>query len=70
MEETKIVDFEYYCRYCVNFKKKEEEEPCCDCLEVPARYNSKKPERFEPTEKYERDHSGKRTRKDRKKDAT
>ena len=46
-ENLKEVYFGMYCQECLHGKKAEEEPPCCDCLEVPARYGSHIPEKFE-----------------------
>lgn len=46
-DNTKLVDFALYCPMCKHNGKKESEEPCDECLEVPARRNSHKPERWE-----------------------
>lgn len=43
----KEVDFEKYCKTCKNNKLKEEETPCYECLSIPARPYSHKPERYE-----------------------
>ena len=39
----KEVYFSEYCKTCINFDKKEDEDPCHDCLNEPARENSHKP---------------------------
>lgn len=41
---TKIVEFGQYCPTCRNFEKEEDEDPCCDCLNIEVRDNSHKPE--------------------------
>lgn len=48
MEEilTKFVDFEKYCKDCKFKDKSENEEPCNECLGVPARQYSHKPIKF------------------------
>ena len=43
----KIVDFSAYCKTCVHKDKKEDEEPCCDCLDESVNVNSHKPVRYE-----------------------
>lgn len=43
----KEVDFNKYCKTCRHEKVKETEEPCCDCLDIAARSESHKPERWE-----------------------
>ncbi len=45
-EFTKFVDFETYCKTCKYEKTDEGEDPCNDCLSVPARENTRKPERW------------------------
>ena len=45
-EFTKFVDFETYCKTCKYEKTDEGEDPCNDCLAVPARENTRKPERW------------------------
>lgn len=47
IEQLHIVDFDKYCPNCKHFEKSEAESPCDDCLEVSARYGSRKPERWE-----------------------
>lgn len=41
-----IVDFEKWCATCENRDKAATDEPCDSCLTVPARPNSRKPERW------------------------
>lgn len=48
--KEKEVYFHEYCKLCKYFKKTEEEEPCCDCLEEPVNTNSHKPVYFEEKE--------------------
>ena len=43
MDNTKFVDFANYCKTCVHQKASEDEEPCNECLNVPARKNSSRP---------------------------
>lgn len=57
INEEKEVYFHEYCKLCQHFKKTEEEEPCCDCLNEPVNTNSHKPVYFEEVEK-----NGKNTR--------
>lgn len=45
--KDKLVEFEKYCSQCKFSSAKEEEEPCCDCLEYPVNANSHKPVCFE-----------------------
>lgn len=42
-----IIAFEEYCGKCRYYSLKETEEPCYECLNVPARPFSKIPEYFE-----------------------
>lgn len=51
MDEIKFVDFNKYCKTCVNHTKSEEEDPCWDCLTEPTNVNSEKPVRWEEKEK-------------------
>ena len=44
----KHVDFEKYCPLCKHQKKDGNSEPCDECLNVPARQYSHKPEKFVP----------------------
>ena len=48
---TKFIDFEKYCKECKHESKKENEEPCDECLATPAREYSHKPIFFEKIEK-------------------
>lgn len=43
----KIVEFDKYCKTCLHEKKKETEEPCCDCMEESVNMNSHKPVKYE-----------------------
>lgn len=45
--KLKEVYFSEWCSKCKHFEKKEEEEPCDECLEHPGREYSHKPEKFE-----------------------
>lgn len=38
----RIVKFEY-CNTCENFNKKEDDDPCFDCLDQPVNEDSRKP---------------------------
>lgn len=40
-----IVDF-YLCNFCEHKKKKECEEPCCDCLDYGGNFYSRRPIHF------------------------
>lgn len=42
----KIVKFEEWCPKCVYFKTDENDDPCRECISVPAREDSRKPEKF------------------------
>lgn len=46
MNGMKIVDFEKYCKLCKYYELTESEDPCWDCLETPANYESHKPIKF------------------------
>jgi len=46
----KEVDFNKYCPKCQYDKKLEEDDPCFECLEVPARADSHKPVNFKEKE--------------------
>lgn len=41
-----IVDFKTFCDICKYKDLKEEDEPCCDCLENPANEDSRRPVYF------------------------
>lgn len=45
--ETKIVDFEKYCKLCKNQTVAEIEDPCNECLTTPVNIDSHKPVMFE-----------------------
>lgn len=48
MEESyKEVYFDQYCKNCKYEKLKEEEDPCCRCLEHPVNLYSHKPVMYE-----------------------
>lgn len=47
----RIVKFHEYCPKCVYFKTDENEDPCKDCISVPAREDSRKPEHFKEADK-------------------
>lgn len=44
--EYKEVYFDKYCEKCEYKDKKEEEEPCCDCIAEPVNLHSHKPVKF------------------------
>lgn len=43
----KEVYFETYCKTCKYKDRKEEQLPCCDCLEEPVNLQSNKPVKWE-----------------------
>ena len=48
MEESyKEVYFDQYCKNCKHENLKEEEKPCCECLEHPTNEYSHKPVMYE-----------------------
>lgn len=49
--DFKIIEFGFWCKKCKHRRKKEQDEPCASCLEVPARADSRKPEKFEDVER-------------------
>lgn len=46
-EKMRIVEFGEYCDKCKHADKSESEDPCWDCLSIPAREGSSRPEYFE-----------------------
>lgn len=42
-----MVDFETYCKTCEHKDRKENEQPCCECLEHPTNLHSRKPVKWE-----------------------
>lgn len=46
----KIVAFDIWCPKCKHREKKEEQEPCCDCLDEPMNIDSHKPVYWEERE--------------------
>lgn len=48
------VDYWTYCNKCVHMESAENEEPCCDCLEIPFATDSKRPVYFKPRRREER----------------
>lgn len=46
----KEVYFGQYCSKCINKDKKEDEDPCYDCLSEPVNTNSHKPVYFKEKE--------------------
>ena len=47
----KEVRFDQYCQKCKHCNKKEDEEPCYECLNNPVNLYSHKPINFEEKEK-------------------
>lgn len=47
----KLVHFHDYCVKCKYYDRKEEEDPCFECLENPVNLYSHKPLKFEEAEK-------------------
>jgi len=47
---TKLVEFEKWCAKCAYKNKKEEEDPCWDCLVTPVNEDSHKPVMFKDVE--------------------
>ncbi len=45
-DNLKIVDFKKYCATCAYKDNDEAESPCDECLEIPARTYSSKPEKW------------------------
>ena len=43
----KIVEFENWCKKCVHCAKKENEEPCDECLEHSTNEDSHRPVKFQ-----------------------
>lgn len=50
MEDLKEVLFGEYCKKCKHEKCSDIKDPCDECLSVPARIDSQKPEKFMPKE--------------------
>lgn len=49
-ENLHIVNFDMYCTSCKHVNVPENEEPCDTCLSIPARQDSRKPEKWEEQE--------------------
>ena len=49
-QQLKEVYFNVYCPQCKHNDTDENEPPCNECLEIPGREYSHKPEYFEPKE--------------------
>ena len=43
--KEKIVDFTW-CQRCVHWEKKEDEDPCDECLDYPSNEDSRRPTKF------------------------
>jgi len=48
---TKEVRFDLWCKKCKHRRKKENEDPCWECLDEPMNENSHKPLYFEEEKK-------------------
>lgn len=48
--DLKIVEFDKYCHRCKHRSTPEIEDPCYECLDIPARPDSHRPEHFEKDE--------------------
>lgn len=46
-EKIHIVEFDMYCPACKYYYKDQADDPCHTCLSIPARENSRKPEKWE-----------------------
>ena len=51
MNDLMEVYFNLYCCKCQYEKTKEIDYPCCECLSIPGRVDSHKPELFKEKEK-------------------
>lgn len=49
--DYKEVYFGEWCSKCKHYKKREDEDPCYDCLDEPVNVHSHKPVYFEEPEK-------------------
>ena len=49
--QMKFVEFDVYCKKCKYRDRDENLNPCCDCLEIPARENTHIPEYWEGADK-------------------
>lgn len=45
--QEKIVDYSPWCKKCRHRRKREDEEPCRECLESPTNTDSRQPTKFE-----------------------
>lgn len=50
LENEHIVEFDKYCPTCKYEKVYQAKNPCNICLSIPARENSRKPEKWEAKE--------------------
>lgn len=41
-----IVNFSEYCYKCTYRDKTEHQKPCCECISIPAREDSRRPEKY------------------------
>lgn len=44
---VKFVEFAKFCKQCKNYNVSPTADPCNECLGVPARLGTRKPEKFE-----------------------
>lgn len=51
MNNTHFVEFDKFCETCAYRKRDGAEEPCNECLRVPARKNSRKPVNWKEKDK-------------------
>ena len=49
--ECRIIDFEKYCKDCKYKKLKDNKDPCNECLDYGANFESEKPVKFIKDEK-------------------
>lgn len=42
-----IVEFDKYCNTCAHKDVNENEEPCSDCMALPVREDSRRPDKYE-----------------------
>ena len=50
-EDLREVDFQKYCPTCEHFGLKEYEDPCNECLGIPANIHTDKPVNYKEIEK-------------------
>ena len=43
----KFVEFDKCCKFCKHRDLEDSKDPCCECLDNPVNYNSKKPYFYE-----------------------